>query len=184
MTISRPRSKSSVLVGRPYPLLLIVRQTEERSKQRKNIGKNSLSLHPPKRKQRKLHYRWAQPTFLPFVTQSYPVYLLRSYPSRADAPYPGASKVSQHCLCGLLLPHPLARGGSWVFQPVCLPYVLPQLLDLRQPGPALREKVVAGLLFSSPAPPKFVIHGLVNPVLQVRADRRVTGQELVIPTGD
>ena len=51
-----------------------------------------------------------------------------------------------------------------------LPYALPQLPDLGQPGPALREKAVAGLLLSSPAPPALVVRHLVDLVLQVGAD--------------
>ena len=55
-----------------------------------------------------------------------------------------------------------------MFPPVRLPYILPQLLGLGQPGPTLREQMMAGLLLSSPAPPALV-------VLQVWAGRTEAG---------
>ena len=59
-----------------------------------------------------------------------------------------------------------------MFPPVCFPYAPPQLPDLRQPGPALREKVAAGLLLSFPAAPTLVVLCPVALVFGVRADRR------------
>ena len=64
--------------------------------------------------------------------------------------------------------------------PVGLPYRLPHPPRLRQPGPALREEVVAGLLLFSPASTASVIRRLVDRVPKVRAYRRMAGQELVV----
>ena len=71
-----------------------------------------------------------------------------------------------------------------MFPPVCLPNGLPQPPDLKKLGPALREKAVTGLLLSSPTPPALVVHSLVNLAFQVRADRRMAGQELIILAGN
>ena len=67
-----------------------------------------------------------------------------------------------------------------MFPPMDVPYILPKPCNLGAPGPAPREKVVAGLLLSSPAPPALVVYFLVGLVLEVWAYRCMTGQELVI----
>ena len=90
-----------------------------------------------------MHARWARPALFPPVPRPVRIHFLRRPPSCTDVPYPGASEVSQHCLCGLLFPQPLAGWGSRVFPPVCLSDVPPKRPDLRKPGPALCEKVVA-----------------------------------------
>ena len=66
-----------------------------------------------------------------------------------------------------------------MFPPMRLPDFLPQFPDLGQPGPTLREEVVAGLLLSSPAP-TFIVRHPANLVLQVEADGGVSGQQLVV----
>ena len=129
----------------------------------------------PGRRHRRLRVRRARPALFPPVLRPVRIHFLRRPPSCTDVPYPGAPEVGQHCLCGLLFPQPLARWGSRVFPPVCLPNVLPKRPDLRKPGPALCEKVVAGLSLSSTTPPALVTRSLVNLVLQVRANRRVAG---------
>ena len=71
-----------------------------------------------------------------------------------------------------------------MFPHVGLPYVLLQFSDLRRPRPALREKVVAGLFLSSPAPPAEVAVRLVDLIPEVGADRRMARQQLEVPAGD
>ena len=66
----------------------------------------------------------------------------------------------------------------------CFYYALPHSLDLGHPCPALCEKVVAGLFLPSPASPASAILRLMDPVLQVWADRRMARHELVVPAGD
>ena len=77
----------------------------------------------------------------------------------------------------------MPEGALGCFYPCAFP-VFPQPPGLGQPGSALRKQVVAGLLLYSPAPPTLVIYHLVDLVLEIWADRCVTRQELVIPTGD
>ena len=64
--------------------------------------------------------------------------------------------------------------------PMCLPDFFPQFPDLGQPGPALREEVVAGLLLSSPTPLTLIICRPADLVPQVGADGGVSGQQLVV----
>ena len=71
-----------------------------------------------------------------------------------------------------------------MFPPVGLLNILPQLPNLRQPSPALREEVVAGLLLSPPAPPASVVIRLLDGVPEVWAHRRVARESLVISAGD
>ena len=75
----------------------------------------------------------------------------------------------------------LTEGALGCFH---LPYILPQLPDLGQPSLSFREKVVAGLLLSSPVPPALVVLRPVNLVLEAGADRRMTGQQLVVSADD
>ena len=70
-----------------------------------------------------------------------------------------------------------------MFPPVGLPYVLPQLPDLGNPGPAFRKQVMAGLLVSSPAPLAEVVVRLPDLILRVRAYRRVSWHLPVIDFG-
>ena len=71
-----------------------------------------------------------------------------------------------------------------MFPPVGLPYVLPQFSDLRRPRPALREKVVACLFISSPAPPAEVAVRPVDLIPEIGADRRMARKQLEVPAGD
>ena len=163
--------------GAPFLLPPMTHQTKEKrnrqnERNEKEKGKAAYPLVPSRESQRKLHSRRAQPAFFPCVTRdSLPVQillsLLRKLSSGADAPYPGTLQENQNRLRGLLLPKPLAQGGPRVFPPMRLPDFLPQFPDLGQPGPTLREQVVASLLLSSPAPPAPIIRRPANPVLQV-----------------
>ena len=61
-----------------------------------------------------------------------------------------------------------------------LPYAPTQLPNLGQPGPVLREGVVADLLLPSLAPPASVAVCLADPVPQIGPDGGVSCQQLVI----
>ena len=50
--------------------------------------------------------------------------------------------------------------------PACLPYIFPQPPDLGRLCPTLREEVVAGLPFTTSAPPALVV--LALPILSLR----------------
>ena len=158
-----------------------------KTKERKKKKEREKVAYPliPQQEEPKLHSRRTRPAFFPCVAPAsllaqILLSLLRKLPSGADAPYPGALQEHQNRLRGLLLPKPLARGGPRILPPMRLPDFLPQFPDLGQPGPALREEVVAGLPLSSSTPPTFIICRPADLVLQVGADGGVSGQQLVV----
>ena len=67
-----------------------------------------------------------------------------------------------------------------MLSPTSLPYVPPQPRDLGAPDPALRERTVAGLFLSSPAPPAPVVLCLIGLVLEVWLGGCVPRQELAV----
>ena len=156
------------------------RQTKEK-RNKQNRNQSSLSPRPQQGEPKETTLPAGPARLLPCVTRASLLVqtvlsLLRKLSSGSDAPYPGALQENQNRLRGLL-PKPL---GPQMFPPMRLPDFLPQFPDLGQPGPAHREKVVASLLLSSPAPPTHIIRRPANLVLQVGADGDMPGQQLVI----
>ena len=154
----------------------MIRQTKEKRdnqderKEKKKEKECPIPSSPSRESRRKLPSQRARPAFFPCVAPAsllaqILLSLLRKLPSGADTPYPGTLQEIQNRLRGLLLPKPLARGGPRMFPPMRLSDFLPQFPDLGQTGPALREKVVAGLLLSSLAPPAPVVVCPVDLVL-------------------
>ena len=94
-------------------------------------------------------------------------------------------KIETHYIFTILcfvdvLPLPLYYGCYGKLLPTRLSNVLRESCDLRASGPTLREKVVAGLLFTSPAPPALVVRHPVDPFLEVRFNHTMVVKQLVI----
>ena len=71
-----------------------------------------------------------------------------------------------------------------MFPPASLPYSLPELSNLQKPSQALREKTMAGLLLSSPAPAAAVVIRLAYLVFEIGANDCVAREQLVVSTHD